>query len=253
MAFICLPFQIVLKILIKKLIGFSTQNPSFYPRLTIRENLDHFANLYGIKEPNRTRRGNELISLVGLVDARDTIAANLSGGMQKRLDIACALLHDPTILILDEPTADLDPILRKQMWNLIRQINSRGTTIILASHFLTEIELLCTRIALLHSQHIVEIGTADHLRELYSKIYKVHFRTHKESYSGIMKELARHKSSFVKAYEETGGLVIDTRSPEKLLPIITNYVRSHRVKVANLNIARPTLGEIFEAFVKNEL
>jgi ABC-2 type transport system ATP-binding protein len=173
--------------------------------------------------------------------------------MQKRLDIACALLHDPTILILDEPTADLDPILRKQMWNLIRQINARGTTIILASHFLAEIELLCTRIALLHSQHIVEIGTADHLRELYSKVYKVHFRTHKESYSNIMKELARHKSSFVKAYEETGGLVIDTYSPEKLLPIITNYVRSHRVKVANLNIARPTLGEIFEAFVRNEL
>ena len=112
--------------LVKKFFGFSTQSPSFYPKLTVIENLEHFGTLAGIPERKIRTRAKELLRLVGLSPAQDVIAEKLSGGMQKRLDIACALMHNPEVLILDEPTADLDPIMRKQLWQLIKDINKEN-------------------------------------------------------------------------------------------------------------------------------
>ena len=234
---------------VKKMIGFSTQTPSFYPKLTVRENLEHFASRYGIDEPERTRRCNALLELVGLKGAKEIAAANLSGGMQKRLDIACAMLHDPAILILDEPTADLDPLLRKQMWELIRQINAKGTTVLLASHFLAEIELLCSRIALLHNKHILHIGTSDELRDIYSRNYQIYIQTAGENYKEMLKEIEKSKKLFVRAYEKDGELVIETPNPEKLLPAISAHVTRHSLKIRLLQVSKPALGEVFEAFV----
>ena len=235
--------------LIKKYIGFSTQTPSFYDKLTVRENLEHFARLYGLTEQDLTRRCNALIDLVGLKDARDVISAHLSGGMQKRLDIACALIHDPSILILDEPTADLDPILRRQLWELIRQINEKGTTILLASHFLAEIELLCHRIAILQNKKIIEIGTADELSSIYSKNFQLFLATYSKDYSGILKELERRKKYFTKVTQEAGELIIETPVPEHILAVIAAYMEKQR-NIKSLHVEKPSLGKVFEAVVK---
>ncbi|VVB81080.1 putative branched-chain amino acid transport ATP-binding protein LivG [uncultured archaeon] len=236
--------------LIKEHIGFSTQTPSFYEKLTVRENLEHFARLYHITEPDLSRRCNALIELAGLKDAKDVLAAQLSGGMQKRLDIACALIPDPSILILDEPTADLDPILRKQFWELIKQINVKGTTILLASHFLAEIELLCSRIAILQNKRIAELGTADELRNIYSKDYEIYLEIATQDYSKLLKELDKRKRLFTKATAETGELVIETPTPEQILPLISTYLEHQRGMIQSLHVARPTLGKVFEAVVK---
>ena len=235
---------------IKKQIGFSTQTPSFYNRLTARENLEHFAKLYGLMEPELTRRCNSVIDLVGLKEGKDIQAINLSGGMQKRLDIACALLNDPRILILDEPTADLDPILRKQLWELIRQINSKGTTVILASHFLAEIELLCTRIAIIQNKKIAVLGTAEELRNIYSKNYEITYESVTQIYDRILSELEKRKRYFKTASKRTGELVIEAPEPGYILPVIAAYVEQHRGDIQTLHIARPTLGRVFEAVVK---
>lgn len=235
--------------LIKQQIGFSTQTPSFYSRLTVRENLEHFARLYRLTEPDLTRRCSALMELVGLRGAQDILAAHLSGGMQKRLDIACAMIHDPSILILDEPTADLDPILRKQLWELIKQINAKGTTILLASHFLAEIELLCSRIAILQNKKIMELGTAEELRNIYSKNYEIFFANRSQDYSSILQELGSRKKYFTKVGQEAGELVIETAMPEQILPVITSYIEKQR-DVRSLHVARPTLGRVFEAVVK---
>ncbi len=235
--------------LIKKNVGFSTQTPSFYNKLTVRENLEHFATLYHIAEPDLTRRCNALIELVGLKDARDTIAAHLSGGMQKRLDIACALLNDPMILVLDEPTADLDPILRKRFWELIKQINAKGTTILLASHFLAEIELLCSRIAILQNKKFIEIGTTQELRDIYSRNFEIFFETATQKYGKLLKELQNKRKYFSKITEEAGELVIQTPVPEQVLPIIASYVEKQK-DIQSLHVARPTLGRVFEAIIK---
>ncbi len=235
--------------LIKQHIGFSTQTPSFYGKLTVRENLEHFARLYHLTESDLIRRCNALMELVGLKEARDVAATHLSGGMQKRLDIACALLHDPSILVLDEPTADLDPILRKQFWDLIRQINAKGTTILLASHFLAEIELLCSRIAILQNKRIVELGTAQELRNIYSKNYEIFLSTTSRDYDKLLVELQRRKRYFTKVTQEAGELVIETPQPEHILTTISSYAEKQR-DLESLHLARPTLGRVFEAIIK---
>ena len=235
--------------LIKKYFGFSTQTPSFYGKLTVRENLEHFGRLYGLEEPDLGRRCNALIELVGLKEARDATSAHLSGGMQKRLDIACAILHDPSILILDEPTADLDPILRKQFWDLIKQINAKGTTIILASHFLAEIELLCNRIGILQGKKMAELGTAEELRNIYSHNYEIYFENSSQDYEYLLKELNKRKKFFSKVTQESGELVIQTPMPEKVLPVISDYLEKKR-DVRSLHVSRPSLGKVFEAVVK---
>jgi len=236
--------------LIKQYMGFSTQTPSFYHKLTVRENLEHFARLYHLEEPDLTRRCNALMDLVGLKESRDVIAAHLSGGMQKRLDIACALLPDPSILVLDEPTADLDPILRKQLWDLIRQINAKGTTILLASHFLAEIELLCSRIAILQNKKIVELGTAQELRNIYSKNFQIYLSIASREYGKVLKELQKRKRYFKKVTEEAGELVIETPYPERILPVISSYLEKQRGHIEGLHVERPTLGRVFEAVIK---
>ena len=101
---------------VKRSIGFSTQTPSFYEKLTVKENLEYFASLYDIPKKFIAERIKKIIELVELNGEENTISENLSGGMQKRLDIACSIINDPKILILDEPTADLDPVLRKHIW-----------------------------------------------------------------------------------------------------------------------------------------
>ncbi len=236
--------------LIKKHIGFSTQTPSFYNKLTVRENLEHFARLYHLTEPDLTRRCNALIDLVGLKESRDVPSVHLSGGMQKRLDIACALIQDPSILVLDEPTADLDPILRKQFWDLIRQINTKGTTILLASHFLAEIELLCTRIAILQNKKIAQLGTAAELRNIYSKNYEIYLETETKDYDKLLKDLQRRKPYIAKITKEAGELIIETPQPEHVLPAIAAFLEHQKGNVKSLHVARPTLGRVFEAVVK---
>ena len=229
---------------IKPHVGFSTQNPSFYPKLTVRENLAHFGTLYGQSGIDLTRRVNALCDLVGLQEARNVLASQLSGGMQKRLDIACALVHDPKLLILDEPTADLDPVLRKQFWDLIRKINAKGTTILLASHFLAEIELLCSRIAILQAGKVVEMGTADELRSIYSRNYEVFLQTHSKKYEFFVQ---KGKRLIAKSKEDDGELVIETPFPEKVLSLIADTVP--RGDLISVHISRPTLGRVFEAVV----
>ena len=98
---------------------------------------------------------------------KETLARDLSGGMQRRLDIALAILHEPKILFLDEPTADLDPIIRLQIWNLIKEINKKGTTVLIASHILDEVEQLCTKIAILHNKRLVGYGSLEELKSLF--------------------------------------------------------------------------------------
>lgn len=151
----------------KPLFGFASQYPSFYNNLTVNENLTYFGTLYGLSNENIKQNIEHLLSLVNLQNDKNTLAGNLSGGMQKRLEIASALIHNPSILLLDEPTADLDVISRKQIWQLIRDINKKGTTIVLSSHFLQEMELLCSKVAILKAGRIVANGTIEQLKKRY--------------------------------------------------------------------------------------
>ncbi len=155
--------------IIKRNFGFASQLPSFYEHLTVEENLQMYGSLYGLKDKRIKENTSHLLGLVDLTDERDTIAEELSGGMQRRLDIACSLIHDPKVLFLDEPTSDLDPIMRKQIWKLILEINKKGTTIVLASHILEEVESLCTKVAIIHDKRVLGYGTLKELKGMFKR------------------------------------------------------------------------------------
>ncbi len=155
---------------IEKQFGFAAQDCSFYDNLTVQENLYYFGNLYGLNSKELKVKTNELVSFVELEDAIETLGSRLSMGMKRRLDIACSLINKPKVLILDEPTQDLDPILRREIITLIRRLNKEeNTTVIITSHLLGEIEELCDEIGILQEGKIVEIGSPSFLKKKYSK------------------------------------------------------------------------------------
>jgi ABC-2 type transport system ATP-binding protein len=135
-------------------IGVQLQASSFFERLTVREQIATFASLYGVS----SRRADEMLSIVGLDDSAATRTEKLSGGQAQRLSIACALVHDPELVFLDEPTGALDPQARRNLWDLLRQINADGRTVVLTTHHMDEAEILCDRVAIMDHGKILQLG-----------------------------------------------------------------------------------------------
>jgi ABC-2 type transport system ATP-binding protein len=135
-------------------IGVQLQATSFFERLTAREQIRTFASLYGVAPA----RADEMLDVVGLTDKADTRTEQLSGGQMQRLSIASALVHDPDLVFMDEPTAALDPQARRNLWDLLREINTAGRTIVLTTHHMDEAETLCDRVAIMDNGKILECG-----------------------------------------------------------------------------------------------
>jgi ABC-2 type transport system ATP-binding protein len=152
---------------IKNIFGFATEDGSFHSRLTVAENLKHFGILHHVKRKDLNLRIEEMMKFVGLEYARDVISGNLSMGMKKRLDVAISLMHEPLVLIMDEPTADLDPLLRDKMLDLIKKIRDRGTTIILTTQILGEMDKICDKIVILFDKKIICEGSPPSIKRKY--------------------------------------------------------------------------------------
>ncbi|GGT68087.1 ABC transporter ATP-binding protein [Actinomadura citrea] len=135
-------------------IGVQLQASSFFERLTAREQLRTFGSLYGVT----AKKADAMLELVGLDDKADTRVEKLSGGQAQRLSIACALVHDPELVFLDEPTAALDPQARRNLWDVLRSINTEGRTIVLTTHYMDEAEMLCDRVAIMDAGRILRLG-----------------------------------------------------------------------------------------------
>lgn len=233
---------------IRKTFGFATQDGSFYQKLTVRENLDYFGKLYGMAKEDIIRRTEGLLKLVGLYQAKNVLSENLSKGMQRRLDIACALIHDPKVLILDEPTEDLDPMLRKDILLLIKKINERGTTVIVTSHLLTEIEAVCTKIAILNLGNIIETGAVEQLKGKYYRNEEIHLQTSPGNYEKIARRLKRADIDKIDVKEHK--MVVYTPKAEKVLHHILHVIESSREDLVDVAVNKPTLEEVFEQLTK---
>lgn len=133
--------------------GVQLQASSFFERLSVREQLETFADLYGVS----ARRVETMMEMVGLTEKTKTRTEDLSGGQKQRLSIACALVHDPEVVFLDEPTAALDPQARRNLWEVLRLINSEGRTVVLTTHHMDEAELLCDEVAIMDHGRILTV------------------------------------------------------------------------------------------------
>ncbi|MDD5331661.1 MAG: ABC transporter ATP-binding protein [Candidatus Nanoarchaeia archaeon] len=237
---------------IEQIVGFATQSCSFYQKLTVEENLHYFGELYNMKKEDIVRRINELLPLVELEPSRKVIAKNLSTGMQRRLDIACAMIHNPKVLILDEPTEDLDPLLRKEILKLIRKINvEEGTTMIITSHLLNEVESICSKIAILHKGKIITSGSPSELKDQYTKNQEIHLRTSPGKYSKIMTDLCK-QGGVNDAMNQGNKIVLFTQDAEKVLHNILNVLSANNEKIIDIDVNRPTLEEVFEFFTRSK-
>lgn len=150
---------------VKKVIGVVQQHLSFDRDLTIRENMEFHARLHHLRPTERKRRINDLLDYVELSEFADRMIETLSGGMKKRAAIVSSLLHKPQLLFLDEPTAGLDTQSRRRLWDLIRQLNTDGTTIFLTTHYIEEAEALCGRVGIMHHGQLISLGTPMELRK----------------------------------------------------------------------------------------
>ena len=144
-------------------IGYMPQQFVLYPDLTVSENVSFVASLFGMLWRHRRQRVREVLTLVDLWDARRRRASELSGGMQRRLELACALVHDPQLVILDEPTAGLDPLLRRSVWDELHRLREAGRTLVVTTQYVGEAEE-CDEVALIADGRLVAYATPDDLR-----------------------------------------------------------------------------------------
>ncbi len=144
-------------------IGYMPQLFTLYPDLTARENVDFVASLLGLLWPRRRRRTREVLTLLELWDARNRRASNMSGGMQRRLELACALVHQPDLLILDEPTAGIDPLLRVTIWEELHRLRNAGRTLMVTTQYVTEAEE-CDQVALIAGGRLIAYAPPEELR-----------------------------------------------------------------------------------------
>ncbi|MBE6521948.1 MAG: ABC transporter ATP-binding protein [Thermoplasmata archaeon] len=154
----------------RKLIGIAQQHISLDTELTVRQNLKHHAIMHKIPSKDIDRIITEKASILGLEEYMDRKVMNLSGGWKRKTAIVCAIIHQPKILLLDEPTAGLDTRSRHMLWELVRKLNLGGTTIFLTTHYIEEAESLCDRVAVIDHGKLIAIGTVDELRDRVGRI-----------------------------------------------------------------------------------
>jgi ABC-2 type transport system ATP-binding protein len=149
--------------LVKQSIGYMSQKFSLYDDLTVEENLDFFAGIYGVPRDQREARKAYALRMAGLESELPTMTCLLTGGWKQRLALGCAILHSPPILFLDEPTSGVDPIARRQFWDLIYDMASAGTTVFVSTHYMEEAEY-CHRLALMYKGRTIALGTPGELK-----------------------------------------------------------------------------------------
>ncbi|PXY20733.1 ABC transporter ATP-binding protein [Prauserella muralis] len=212
-------------------IGVQLQASAFFERLTAREQLETFGALYGVG----SARVGEMLELVGLSDKASTPEAKLSGGQRQRLSIACALVHDPDVVFLDEPTAALDPQARRNLWDVLREVQARGKTIVYTTHYLDEAEVLCDRVAIMDHGRILALDAPARLvRDLDAATRVILER-------GVLPaEQARVLPGADSVTEDEQSLTISTRTAAPLLSAL-----AERGTLGGLQVRTATLEDVF--------
>ncbi|HEY8473298.1 MAG TPA: ABC transporter ATP-binding protein [Natronosporangium sp.] len=219
-------------------IGVQLQTSAFFERLTAAEQIAAFARLYRVP----ASRATAMLAAFGLADKAGTRVEQLSGGQRQRLSIACALVHDPEVVFLDEPTAGLDPQARRNLWDLLRGINADGRTVILTTHYLDEAEVLCQRVAIMDHGRILRCGTPAELIRDAGAVSRITVESGRLDADELRK---RFPEATVR--EDGDALVIATRDPGTVLTELAG-----RDAVRGLSVRGATLEDAFIALTGRE-
>jgi ABC-2 type transport system ATP-binding protein len=229
---------------VRRTIGVVAQGSGVDIQATGRENLRLQGQIHGLRGAAVEQRAQELLERFGLADAADRVARGYSGGMQRRLDIAMALVHDPAVLFLDEPTTGLDPEVRADMWSEIARLaRERGKTVLLTTHYLEEADQLAERVAIVDRGKVVAEGAPEELkRELRGDA--IHVDLDREHNGTLTRALSGLDSVRDVSVE---GKVLRARAEDggRAVPLVLQALETHGVAVASVRVARPSLDDVY--------
>lgn len=236
---------------IKRNIGVIMQNVAVFEELSVLENIDYFCGLYVSDKNKRRKLVDEAIDFVGLNDFRKFYPKKLSGGLLRRLNIACGIAHKPKLIILDEPTVAVDPQSRNNILEGIQKLNKAGSTIVYTSHYMEEVEQICTRIAIMDKGKIIATGTNDELKGMINSGEKITVELFKID-DRILDDIKGLPN--IVSVEFNGNLLVakSYRGKNNLLPLL-DYLKSRDIAFGKIYSEPPTLNDVFLEITGKEL
>ena len=228
---------------IKKDIGVVFQDVAVFEELTVYDNIDYFCGLYIKDKKLRKRYIEDAIKLVGLEDFTKFFPKQLSGGLLRRLNIACGIAHKPKLIFLDEPTVAVDPQSRNNILEGIKKLRDEGATIVYTTHYMEEVEIICDRVIILDKGKIIASGTTDELKTLANIEEKISVEVN-DLNSKYIEEIKKFKNVEEVTYHDQILLVIYKKGKNNLLELI-DYLKSKKVNYNKIFSERPTLNDVF--------
>ena len=235
----------------KRNIGVVMQNVAVFDELTVYENVDYFCGLYIKDKKKRKQYVEEAIEFVGLEDFKKFYPKKLSGGLLRRLNIACGIAHKPKLIIMDEPTVAVDPQSRNKILEGIEKLNKDGATIIYTSHYMEEVEQICSRIVIMDKGKKLAIGTKDELKKMIKNTETVVIEM-----QSISEEHIKNIEKIIHVYEvsfEDGKLIVKCSGGKHNLIRILDYINENEIPCGRIYSERPTLNDVFLEITGKEL
>ncbi|MFN3480909.1 MAG: ATP-binding cassette domain-containing protein [Thermodesulfovibrionales bacterium] len=229
---------------IKKTIGYMSQKFSLYDDLTVVENISFFSGIYGVSGNRKKERMEWVLEMAGLKDRKDVITRTLPAGFKQRLALGCAVLHEPPIIFLDEPTSGVDPISRRNFWNLIYNMSKAGTTIFVTTHYMDEADY-CDRLALIYRGKIIAEGSPNELRMRYMKQNVLEIEV--DRFVEAMEILQKEGIEAAIFGNLLHAVVADARSG---IPMIKRILESSNIRVVRIEKIPPSLEDVFVTLIE---
>ncbi len=236
---------------IKSKIGVIFQDIAVFEELTVWENIDYFCGLYIKDKKTRNQYIEDAVKLVGLEDFKKFRPKQLSGGLLRRLNIACGIAHKPKLIFLDEPTVAVDPQSRNNILDGIKTLRNNGATIVYTTHYMEEVEMLCDRVIILDKGKVIASGTCDELKELANIDEKINVEI--INLSNEILEKIKKLDNIDNVTYFNNNLVISYKSGKNNLVDLINFFNKQNVKYSKIFSERPTLNDVFLELTGKEL
>ncbi|WP_371817595.1 ABC transporter ATP-binding protein [Virgibacillus sp. MSJ-26] len=222
----------------KDIMGYVPQEICLEQTFSAFNNLSFFGRIYGLKGKRLKRRVQEVLEEVGLADRSQDKVKDFSGGMKRRLNIGCALMHRPSLIIMDEPTVGIDPQSRKYIFQMIHRLQEQGCTIIYATHYMEEVEQICDNVAFIDQGKMIEEGAVDDLLQKYA-VPSVFVKASKPLPESMGMD------TFGEIVDYNGGLLVKTDNPLLVMKSISTFYQSNHTEVERLELVQPKLEDVF--------